>query len=156
MIKKTREQLDAMSIKSLKSLDISSPDEEKMIQDIISSKSSSVIHQAVKFNQNKVPDIKNPEDEKEWQTKIDSFNSDHTPIEAKITEAEKVLGEVRAETVSETLVVPTVVQVSDGEIIKPFCDKCTSKGIRHKKDCPLYVPITKKDETINGNSSAAQ
>ncbi len=27
---------------------------------------------------------------------------------------------------------------------KPFCDICDSKGVRHKKACPKYVPTTKR------------
>lgn len=30
---------------------------------------------------------------------------------------------------------------------KQFCEQCDSKGVRHKKDCPLYVSRTKEDKT---------
>ena len=55
-------------------------------------------------------------------------------------QAEKVL-EIVKEEVKEVIVTPTVVTVdtTKGEIIKPFCDKCDSKGVRHKKVCPLYT-----------------
>ena len=141
MIKHSRGELEAMPLKVLRNLDISTPDEERMIQDIILSKS--VLSQpVVKFNTKLVPDIKSPEDEKVWQDKIDKFNDEHTPVEAKIAEAEKVLEktveEIAVEMPKDTsdLVTPTVVTVKDGKIIKPFCDKCDSKGVRHKKNCP--------------------
>lgn len=124
-----------MPLKLLTNLDISTPEEEKMIQEIVLARTI-VPATLEKFNQRLVPDIKNPEQEKEWQNKIDKFNSENTPIEAKIVRAEKVLEEIKIEVVSEKLAVPEVVTVKNGEIVKPFCDQCSSKGVRHKKECP--------------------
>ncbi len=149
MIKKTREELEKLPIKILKGLDISSPEEEKLIQEIILSKAV-IAQPVVKFNK-LIPDIKSPEDEKQWQDKIDAFNLQNAPVEAKIVSAEKTLEIVNAmvhEQVPE-VVTPTVVTVKDGEIIKPFCDKCDSKGVRHKKVCPLFESLNKENADIN-------
>lgn len=43
------------------------------------------------------------------------------------------LGEIRGDGV--------VVPIPEAETAAPFCDTCDSKGVRHKKDCPKYVPI---------------
>lgn len=163
MIKKSRAELELLPLKILKGLDITSPEEEKMIQEIILSKTV-VAEPLVVFNQRQVPDIKNPEDEKIWQDKIDKFNSENTPVEAKVAQAEKALEAVKAEVQAEApqqvvpqtpienqepLATPEVVVVQDGKIIKPFCDKCSSKGVRHLKICPNYVSLTKTDAEGN-------
>lgn len=148
MIKKyTKEILDLMSAKEIRTIDITSPEDEELIQAALLSKS--VISQpSVRFNHNAVPDIKSPEQEKEWQGKIDSFNLDHSPIEAKIAVAEKELETVKSEIVEVvSVVVPSIDPIGLGTVTStdptPFCDKCDSKGVRHKKVCPLYVPTTK-------------
>lgn len=137
MIKQTRAELEALPLKILRGLDITTIEEEKMIQEIILSKTG-VPETLAKFNQRLVPDIKDVNQEKEWQAKINEFNTKHTPVEAKIAQAEKTLETVKEEVKTEAkpVVVPMVVTVKDGEIIKPFCDLCDSKGVRHKKDCP--------------------
>lgn len=153
MIKYTKEELMKMPLKIVRGLDIRTADEEALIQEVVNSRAS-IAQPVVKFNQI-VPDIKTAEQEQEWQKKIDKFNEENTPIEAKIVNAEKMLEGVKE--IIETVqvaptevppVVPTVVTVSNGEIIKPFCDKCDSKGVRHKKVCPLYEPI-KQNADIN-------
>lgn len=137
-----------MPLKIVRGLDIRTVEEEKLIQEVVNARTS-IAQPVVKFNQI-VPDIKNVEQEKEWQAKIDKFNAEHAPVEAKIAEAEKKLETVKSEVTSVSnnipdaplvatsgVVVPTVIVVQDGKIIKPFCDKCDSKGRFHKKDCPV-------------------
>src|SRR5579872_3094627 len=92
----TNEIAQTMTIKQLKSWDIKNPEEERIIQEILLAKAV-VSQPIVKFNHRLVPDIKKPEDEKIWQDKIDKFNEDNSPIEAKIAEAEKVLEVVKEE-----------------------------------------------------------
>jgi hypothetical protein len=31
---------------------------------------------------------------------------------------------------------------------KPFCDLCASKGVRHLKSCPKYVPIAPRENKV--------
>ncbi len=148
MIKYTREELMKMPLKIVRGLDIRTIEEEKLIQEVVNSRAS-VAQPVVKFNQI-VPDIKNGEQEKEWQDKIDRFNSENTPVEAKIALAENELNTIEKEVKEEVIVQPTTVMVdtTKGEIIKPFCDTCDSLGVRHKKVCPKYVSF-KKDADNN-------
>lgn len=153
-MKYTKEDLQKMTVKELKLIDIKDPQDEKIINEIIASRAQ-VNQPVVKFNYSKVPDIKTPAQEAEWQAKVTEFNLSQTPVEAKIAVAEKelatvqaVVEEVKVEVAPEPIVTPTVVQVADGKIIKPFCDKCDSKGVSHKKVCPLYVSKI-KPTTVN-------
>lgn len=152
MIKKTREELEKLPLKVLINIDIANVDEEKMIQEIIQAKTV-VLPSTIKFNKI-VPDIKTLEDEARWQGEINKFNDSLKPIEIKVKEAtielETIKNEINSETVVEKIE-PEVITVEHTDINKPFCDKCTSKGVRHKKECPLYVPNIKKDEQESSN-----
>lgn len=46
----------------------------------------------------------------------------------------EMLQKIKGEEAAAKQVVVEVVE----EVKKPFCDKCDSKGVRHKKECPLY------------------
>lgn len=138
-----------MSLKSLKALDITTVEEEKMIQEIMLSKATTVPVK-VKFNEI-VPDIKTKEDEEIWQAKIDDFKKKNTPIEAQIADANKVLDEVQKEIVIE---IPLNAERTgdEGKVIDltpRFCETCTSKGVRHKKECPKYTATVKTKNDKN-------
>lgn len=146
-----------MPIKKLKAWDIKTPEEEGIIQEVLSGKAI-ISKPVVKFNSKLIPDIKTPEEEAKWQSKIDEFNRNNSPIEAVTAEAEKDLDVIQKEidnnlpndlpVVDVPKIVPTVVHVKDGKIVQPFCDKCDSKGRVHKKDCP-----TKKSANTDLNSN---
>jgi len=149
MIKYTRDELMKMPLKIVRNLDIRTIEEERLIQDVVSARET-LTKPIVKFKEI-IPDIKTKDQENVWQGKIDKFKSDNSPIEAKIVEAEKQLVVIN-EKITETVIVPTVITVENGQIIKPFCDKCSSKGVRHKKECALYVPTVKQNADKNTNS----
>ena len=136
MIKKTREELNKMTDKQLLNLDITTKEEEAMIQEIRNSRITTTT-QPVKFNHAIIPDIKNPTQESEWQEKVNEFNSKNTPVEAKIVQAEKILETVKTEV--QSIPVPeniTVPEPTPRPQTVPFCDSCDSKGVSHKKICP--------------------
>lgn len=149
MIKYTREELEKMPLKVIRNLDIKTIEDEKLIQEIVDKKTV-VLPPVIKFDYRNVPDIKNGEQEKVWQDKINKFNDDHRidPLKTQIQEAEKIFETIKDEIKFEKpIAIPTVVLVDKGEIIKPFCDKCTSKGVRHKKECPTL----KQNADISSN-----
>ncbi len=117
----TMEQLSAMSMHQLRSLDISSGDEELMVQTVINAKLDS--QPVATPSQIRVPDIKNGEEESYWQNKIDEEKTRLQPVQVKLES-----------------IVPDATLVHDLTPIetKRFCDKCDSKGVRHKKICPSY------------------
>lgn len=47
---------------------------------------------------------------------------------------QKLKREASVENVVEEVKKPVVVDVV-GEVKRPFCDQCDSKGVRHKKEC---------------------
>lgn len=51
---------------------------------------------------------------------------------------QKLKREALAQNVVEEVKEPVVVEVAD-EVKRPFCDKCDSKGVRHKKECPTLA-----------------
>lgn len=158
MIKFTKEELNKMSDKQLLSLDITTKEEEAIIQEIRNSRITPVTN-VVKFDNSKVPDFKSPQEESEYQKKIDEFYKQNIPVEAQIAQAKKALELINTE-VGEVTQTPTVAQVQEvveqiqkiEPTIVPFCDSCDSKGVSHKKVCPknpknLIVPIQPTTET---------
>jgi hypothetical protein len=113
------EELMAMPLYRLKLLDISTAEEEAMVQTAINAK----VQNSPAPSLNKplhIPDIKTVEEEKYWQGVVDA-------------EREKL----RPQAVSMEQIVPDASQVADmPEVKKRFCEHCDSKGVRHKKVCP--------------------
>ncbi len=74
----------------------------------------------------------------------------HSELNPPIGEIKSVDGEptiVDAQTPMEKIMTEQLVKVGidvildESEPIKPWCDTCDSKGVRHLKECPKYVPI---------------
>ena len=138
----SRDTLCAMSAERLRLVDVADRDEELLVQEILDSKLS-VVPATSKVYTGDVPDIKTPEQEKEWQAKLDERA-------AKIRERRAIQPKeatVAPELAPEPLELPTVAPdtqeepKNDTPIIDPdkpkrFCDLCDSRGGIHKKGCP--------------------
>ena len=103
------EKLSTLSLKQLQNIDIRNGEDEKLVQEAINSKVA-VLPPSIKFNRLLVPDIKNGEQEKEWQAKIDAFEKEQAPIEVQIIKAENELKEVTEAIVTETAEVKEVTE----------------------------------------------
>ncbi len=110
----TKEILSSMSLKSLRLLDVKSPEEEALIQEAVSEKTA-VLPTVNSFNRIHVPDIKNPEMEAEWQEKIDEHDKTNRPIEEQVAIAEKELEAVEEELEEVPPVVDTGEELSPSE-----------------------------------------
>jgi hypothetical protein len=100
------EELMAMPLYRLKLLDISTAEEEAMVQTAINAKVQN--SPAPSLNKPlRIPDIKTGEEEKHWQGIVDAEREKLRP--------RPINPEVK---------------------VKRFCEQCNSRGVRHKKDCP--------------------
>ncbi len=119
----TREQLLEMPISTLRALDIKTIEDEQLVQAVLNEK---LQHEPNNFNRITLPseatDKMTPEKEKELQAKLDGTVTEITA----------------SETVAKTIE-PT------GTEVKAFCDFCTSKGVRHKKECTRLLDNDNKD-----------
>jgi hypothetical protein len=120
----TRQQLSEMPLSVLRNLDIQDAEEEAMIQEIVNIKVGNMPLPHKAINRSDVPDIQTPEEEEKWQGIIDE----------------------RERKLRETLTSATIpgVEISGNpptieypEKKKMGCDKCGSKGWRHKAGCEL-------------------
>lgn len=84
-----------------------------------------------------------------WELTLAKVHSELNPPVATI---QNVDGEPTAVDIVEpdVVVVPKELEPETQEVLgeeilivadKPFCDTCASKGVRHLKECPKYVPI---------------
>lgn len=72
----------------------------------------------------------------------------HAELNPPVAEIRRVDGEPTIVDIVEVIEVPTGETVVEEvkvqftpEEVKPFCDQCASKGVRHLKYCPKYVAI---------------
>lgn len=82
----TREYLETLTLKQLKCVDIKTTEDEKLVQEFIDKLTAGFVKE-VKFDTIKVPDIKTPEIEAEWQAKVDDFYNKQKPLEVQIEDA---------------------------------------------------------------------
>jgi len=54
----------------------------------------------------------------------------------------------------EVVVEPTAPETPAA--VKPFCDQCDSKGVRHKKECPLNIKKPSGIDPVGGQEEAAK
>ena len=142
----SRDRLVGMSLERLRLVDVHDKEEELLLQEIVNSKLA-VLPPQGEANRSDVPDIKTPEQEAEWQAKIDERNAaiknryapapDSTAgapnSDVPIITADALKP---AQTFAELPVLGEV--PGDATVAKRFCDQCDSKGVRHKKECPLF------------------
>lgn len=98
----TKEELRKMTVKQIKAIDITSVDYEKVVNEVLNEKATTV-PPVIKLRE-KSYDPKSPEEEAKVQSEVDAFRTKHTPIEAQIVEAEKDLENVTKEV--EVITVP--------------------------------------------------
>ena len=119
----TKEILSTMSLKSLRLLDVASPEMEKLVQEAVSEKTA-VLPTPHTFNRITVPDIKGPEQEAEWQAKIDAYEAENRPVEEQVVLAEKELESVKEELAIET---PAMVEPAAEEVLPEVSPSETSE-----------------------------
>ena len=118
-----------MPIVSLRMLDLSSPEEEKLVQDVLDEKLMDAPLE-VNLDGIHIPDITTPEEEAKYQAKIDERESKMraSRFESKVEEEKAELEKIQEEITKET---PLTV----AEVKTAFCLHCDSKGVRHKSNC---------------------
>ncbi len=131
----SRDQLSAMSLERLRLVDVYEKDEEELVQEIINSKVE-LMPLSGDVYRGDVPDIKTPEEEAEWQKKIDERAQAKrpTPVTLSLSDEETVEKDEEESTSTNLIEEPIVAGSKKTET--RFCDFCDSKGVRHKKDCP--------------------
>lgn len=123
-----------MPLARLRLIDVKEKDEEDLLQEVISAKVMAAPPEREIYRQD-VPDIKSPEEEAEWQEKIN-----------KRTRRAKGASEDIADTDEEAATLPTDDDAEEPATLEEvassqaaFCDSCDSKGVKHKKNCPKQV-----------------
>ena len=132
----TREKLMEMTMETLRNLDVQTQDEEKLLQEVIDIKyKNSIIIEEIKIDD--VPDIKTPEEETKWQEILDGRRKEARKRMGLVDESTIVVKDLKEEELVREI------KKIDEQILelKPFCQYCNSKGVRHKKECtrPLIV-----------------
>ena len=147
----TIEELRAMGINQLKTVDIETKEQEDIVQKVYDEKV--VTEPTPLIYSVDVPDIKTPADEAIWQAEIDKAVEKSKPelysvvadtkIEEAVKELEAVQKEVEAtlapishETSEEVIVTATPIDATIPKVEKPpFCTECDSKARFHKAGC---------------------
>lgn len=151
----TKEQLETMPLHILRNVDIRTSEEEKMVQELVNQKlRTSPLERAI--NRSDVPDIKDAVEEAYWQKIIDARTeairpkaeddseplNDLPPEEVIIEPTPEVQPDVPVEVVEpeqveEQVTLEEVIQEEPVPVAQAyvFCPFCTSKGVRHKKEC---------------------
>ena len=75
----TREYLSTLTLKQIQLLDIRDREEEELVQEFVS-KLKGELAPEIAFNRILVPDLKTPEEEAEWQKKIDEYQAEHNVV----------------------------------------------------------------------------
>jgi hypothetical protein len=127
-----------MSLGRLRLVDVHDKEEEDMLQEIINSKLVNLPPQGEAFRGD-VPDIKTPEQEAEWQAKIDERNAKIKGAYVPTASLTPTSLTVEVEGSGELLPSGEIISDPIKEVGKKFCDKCDSKGGIHKKGCPNKV-----------------
>jgi hypothetical protein len=131
-----------MSLERLRLVDVHDKEEELLLQEIVNSKLSVLPPQGEAFRGD-VPDINTPEQEAEWQAKINERNDKIKERYTPTASLDSTAGAVNADIPSVTNErEPSTELPILGEVpgpvaeVKKFCDSCDSKGGIHKKGCP--------------------
>jgi hypothetical protein len=115
-MKYTREQMLEMPLSVLRGLNIESPEEEVLVQEVVNERVARLpVLDDGPSSSLKTDSILSPEIEAQLQAEIDAKRAQkHAPV------AEE-----------------EVVSQETADVVAPFCDTCDAKGpIKHKKDCP--------------------
>lgn len=130
----TKQELMDMPLHILNGLDIYTPEQQELVQEVVNLKT--VTPPASRVAVGVIPDINTPEEERHWQEKIDE---------------KKRIWEKQLE-VQPTLIVDDEeenkaddILIGDEIVVKPVeeedlgikCFECGSRGYRHRRGCPL-------------------
>ncbi len=133
------EKLHSMPLEVLRNLDIRSKDEEIILQAVVSEKMKSApigsMPQLTPEEQKLLdsPQL-TPEKEKEIQARLDERRAKYRSIVVgeKTPSIEKL--QIENKDITGINPVPSEIQ-KEFSLEKKFCEFCTSKGVKHKKDC---------------------
>jgi len=136
----TREYLSTLTLKQLQLIDIKSAEEESLVQEYVSKIKGNMAPQ-IAFNRLTVPDLKSPEEEAEWQAKIDAYEKEHNIVLIKNADVEL------AEATEPTE--PTEpIEATEDELIKEL-EEVTAEIEEVKAEIvPVVIPETFKVETV--------
>lgn len=134
----TVEEIKAMPLSRIRNLDIRTKEQEEIVQKIMNEKVGAAPIPTPVYRGD-VPDIKNVQDEKKWQEVIDLREKklkiqagaeipEDEEIEIEVADEEEVISKKQEPTVPVSPVQPSTDTA--------FCSQCTSKGVRHLKNCP--------------------
>jgi len=136
MIKYTRAQLMTLPIHRLRNLDISTIEEEKMVQEVVNLRVRTAPVKEQIFRRD-IPDIKTKEEEEKWQAIVDQRYDELK--DKRTADTDENIGDPFSEPIGDP--VPQLDAIgtlpeAPVAVLKTFCDSCDSKGVRHKKICP--------------------
>jgi hypothetical protein len=169
----TVEQLKEMPVQILRGLNIETREEEELVQSILNTRMADMpLVNPMNFTSGATDQL-TPEKEAELQAKIDARNATLKAQFVPMSSEEVAPVEVVPDMVTEPApleVAPETVEVIPEPVVAPevtpepvevtpepvevipearFCEFCDSKGVRHKKECSLYVP-TRGPGSVNG------
>lgn len=140
----TREQLERMPMRLLRSVDIRNGDEEKLVQEVVNKRLRALPPEGTVYRGD-VPDIRDGESEKHWQEVIDQrtaklkarLDMGAEDIETPAVENEIIPPVETTETIVDEGVVENPIDTPTApseELSAKFCDSCN--GVRkHKVYC---------------------
>jgi hypothetical protein len=145
-----KEDLEQMTIKQLRLIDIKEVEDEGLVQNILNDKLKNLAP-VVEVNRKDAPDIKTPEEEQKYQREIDeriarikertlsSINPNIEVGQQSVTETKVDSSIISEEKLSS---VPTELSTdqADAQYPKIYCEECQSKRKgKHRKHCSKYV-----------------
>lgn len=140
-MKYTEQQLMDMPMKFLRNLDIETGEDEKLVQRVLNTRLKDMpVENPVVFPSS-VTDNMTIEKERELQARIDARNS-RMKAQLKTDEEIPQIDEVESQPLPDPTEEPKETEpTTEVDVVKDrFCELCDSKGVRHKKECSLYVP----------------
>lgn len=144
----TKEAISKLTTKEIKAIDVTSVTQEQIINEVLNER---MVPQksVIQFNYRHVPNIVTPEQEKEWQAKIDEFHKSLKPVETQIVDAQKELESIKAEA---TAIIESVPQELAPVVSEPIlaaeshgCDQCERK---FSSEVALKVHKTRSHKVI--------
>lgn len=146
----TKENLSKLTTKQIKAIDVVSVEQEKIISEILAERAT-ITNNPIKFNYRNVPDIKTPEQEKEWQSKVDSFNEKNKPVEVKIIEAQKELETIKTEASKLIESLPIEVTPEPSVIVASENLKCDECDKVYASEVTLKAHKTRSHKSVTTN-----
>lgn len=139
--------LRSYPLAKLQNIDIKSAEEEKLVQEVLDEKRAA-LPVTIQYPRLLVPDIKNGEQEAEWQAKIDAYEASHRPLEVQIKAAETELEIVKAEL--EEVTAEPVVEPAPEAPVEPVAETVADTPEEAPVGIPEEVSIVETTEVFTG------